>query len=65
MSGFGLGGSEHHGGVPTSGQGFAAAHGRDREIADELRRTRGLRRPRRGGGRRWRFWRRRDTDPQS
>jgi hypothetical protein len=61
MSGFGsLGGSEHHGGVPTQGQGFAAAHGRDRDIADDLKRARGVRRgrgPKRG---RWRLWRRRD-----
>jgi len=55
----GLGGSEHHGGVPIGQQGYFAAHDRGREVADELKRTRGPRRDR-GPKRWWQFWRRPD-----
>lgn len=55
-----LGGGEGHGGVPTSGQGYFAAQGRAGDIADELKRTRGPRRPRDPKRRWWQFWRRRD-----
>jgi len=55
----GLGGSEHHGGVPTQGQGYFATPGRAHDIADELNRTRGPRRDRDPKRRWWQFWRRR------
>ncbi|MEZ0236296.1 MAG: hypothetical protein ACAH81_15315 [Actinomycetota bacterium] len=62
MSGYGgLGGYEGHGGVPAGGHGYFSTPGRAGDIADELRRTRGPRKPR-GPKRRWwrRLWRRDD-----
>jgi hypothetical protein len=60
VSGFGgLGGSEHHGGVPTQGQGYFATPGRAHDIAHELNRTRGPQRSRDPKRRWWQFWRRR------
>jgi hypothetical protein len=63
VSGFGgLGGSEHHGGAPTPGQGYFAALGRANDVADELNKTRGLRRSRDPKRRWWQIWRRRGAD---
>lgn len=58
----GLGGSEGHGGVPAGGQGYFGAPGRGGDIASELARTRGPRRPR-GSKRWWEFWKRDDDGP--
>ena len=55
-----LGGAEGHGGVPAYGQGYFAAPGRAGDIAYELKRTRGPRRPRHPNRRWWQFWRRHD-----
>jgi hypothetical protein len=54
----GIGGAEHHGGVPVTGQGFSAAQGKSNELRGELAHRR--RTPRR---RWWQFWRRHD-DPR-
>ncbi len=41
MSGFaGIGGAENHGGVPLSGQGFSAVHGKSDELRGDLARRR-------------------------
>jgi hypothetical protein len=46
MSGYGgLGGSEGRGGVPAGGHGYYGTPGRADDISDELKRTRGPRRP--------------------
>ena len=51
------GGSEGHGGVPAGGQGYFGSAGRGRDLAYDLKRARGPRRPR-GSKRWWQFWRR-------